>query len=384
MKRLAAFALLFSLCAAGEEAPKTREEIVRRADALQGQGDYAGAAAMWRDVLKADPADIQALATLGLLSSKQKKYVEAEGFYKRALRLLPNNPELLLNLALAYFKNSDLKEAVPVFEQVVKLEANNEQARTLLGISYYGIGDFQKAIPLLEQSPEAQTSDSMRQMLVQAYLWTKQTDKAEKELTELARTSPNSAAVHVLLAEALDASGRPAAAIEQFQAALRIRDNDPNVHFGLGYMYWKRKDDQSAESEFRRELQIDPANAHAMTYLADIELRRDQLEDASILLRKAIGLQDNIYLALYDLGVILQKQNKHREAAQELRRAVALDAGRPEAHYRLAGSYRALGETAEAAEQLRMVQTLQDKGAEDDVLKAGGAGRNQLPPELPK
>jgi len=29
MKRLAAFALLFSLCAAGEEAPKTREEIVR-------------------------------------------------------------------------------------------------------------------------------------------------------------------------------------------------------------------------------------------------------------------------------------------------------------------------------------------------------------------
>ncbi|MGA7409322.1 MAG: tetratricopeptide repeat protein [Bryobacteraceae bacterium] len=384
MKRFAAFALLSSLCAAGADAFQTRGDIVRRAEALEGQEDYAGAAALWRDILNADPTDVQALAMLGLLSSKQKKYAEAEDLYHRALRLLPDNPQLLLNLALAYFKNSDLKQAIPVFEQVVKLRPENQQARTLLGISYYGVGDFQKAIPLLEQSPEGQTSDSMRQMLVQAYLWTKQTDKAEKELTELARTSPNSAAVHVLMAEALDASGRPDAAIEQFQAALKISDSDPNVHFGLGYMYWKRKDDQLAESEFRRELQIDPSNAHAMTYLADIELRRDHLEEASKLLRTAVGLQDNIYLARYDLGVVLQKQGKHREAIPELRKAVALDAKRPEAHYRLATSYRALGETGEAAEQLRIVQTLQDKGAEDDVLKAGGSGRNHAPPDLPQ
>jgi tetratricopeptide (TPR) repeat protein len=380
---LAAFVILCSLSAAAAGKPQTRDALVQRAEALQGQGDYDGAAALWNDVLKTDPSDVQALATLGLLSSKQQKYSEAEGFYRRALILLPDNPELLLNLALAYFKSSDLKQATPIFEKVVKLQPENQQARTLLGISYYGLGDFQNAIPLLEQSPERAT-DSMRQMLAQAYLQRKQLDKAEKELTELVRNNPDSAPVHVLLAEALDASGRTDSAIEQFKAALKLAESDPNVHFGLGYLYWKRRDDSSAEFEFRRVLQIDPANAHAMTYLADIELRKGQPEEAEKRLVKAIGLQDNIYLAHLDMGAVLQKQGKHAEAIQEFRKAAVLDPQRGEAHYRMATSYRAVGSVAEAAEQLRIAESLHDKDLEDDAHKSKGSVREQAPPDIPK
>lgn len=383
IKHLAAFAVLCLPSAGNVLAFQASDEIVQRAGALQSQGDYAGAAALWSDVLKTNPSDVQALATLGLLCAKLQKYVEAEAFYQRALNLLPGNPELLLNLGLAYFKNSQLKQAVPVFAQVVKLQPENQQALTLLGICYYGLGDFRNAVPLLEQSPE-RASDSMREMLTRAYLWTKQLEKAEKELTELTRNSPDSASVHVLMAEALDSSGRPDAAIQQFQAALRINDTDPNVHFGLGYMYWKKRNDASAEAEFRRELQIDPANAHAMTYLADIELRRGQTEDAARLLRKAIGLQENIYLARFDLGAVLQKQGKHEEAIQELKKAAALDPDRAEAHYRLATSYRALGKASDAAQELRIVHTLGDKTIDNDVLKATRSGSNQEPPEIPK
>ncbi len=382
MKRLASFAMLCSLSAAGLGAGQGRGDIVRRAEVMQGQGDYASAVQLWSEILQADPSDVQALGTLGLLSSKQQKYAEAQGFYRRALTLLPDNPELLLNLALAYFKGGDLKQAIPVFIQVLNHQPENQQARTLLGISYYGVGDFQHAVPLLEQSPD-RASDSMSQMLAQAYLQTKQVDKAEKELTVLVRSHPNSASVHVLFAEALDAVGRTDAAIDQFIAASRLDERDLNASFGLGYLYWKQRNDQAASNQFRRVLEIDPNNAHAMTYLADIELRRGKPEEAAPLLGEAIRLQDNIYLARFDLGAVLQKQGKHREAIDELKKAVALDPARAEAHYRLATSYRALGRSDDAIKELRIVERLHEN-AGDDAHKSTDSSREQASPVLPK
>ena len=41
------------------------------------------------------------------------------------------------------------------------------------------------------------------------------------------------------MGEALDGLGKTPEAIAEFEAAAKISPNEPNVHFGLGYLYWK-------------------------------------------------------------------------------------------------------------------------------------------------
>lgn len=178
------------------------------AAALQARGDLNGAAAVWQNVLRTNPADVQALVSLGILFSQMKRYQQAETYYEKALKYAPSQPEILLNLALAHFKSADLNGAIPLLRKVLALKPDNRQAELLLGISYYGTSDFQKAVPILEKMPEAQTSDELRQMLAQAYIWTGQTDKATNVLASLLRDSPESAVAHIFLGQAYDGENK--------------------------------------------------------------------------------------------------------------------------------------------------------------------------------
>ncbi|MDQ2773812.1 MAG: hypothetical protein M3Y57_02620 [Acidobacteriota bacterium] len=83
-------------------------------------------------------------------------------------------------------------------------------------------------------------------------------------------------------------------------------------------------------------------------------------------------LQPDIRIAHYDLGIILQERGKHLAAVQQLRKAVTLEPGRPDAHYRLVTSLRALGLNSEAAAELKMVRTLHENTTEDAIYKITG------------
>src|SRR5437879_3872870 len=50
---------------------------------------------------------------------------------------------------------------------------------------------------------------------------------------------PDFAASHILTGEAQDGLGRTGEAIAEFQAAAKVAPYEPNVHFGIGYLYWK-------------------------------------------------------------------------------------------------------------------------------------------------
>ncbi len=94
--------------------------------------------------------------------------------------------------------------------------------------------------------------------------------------------------------------------------------------------------------------------------------------EAEVLLKKAIRLQPDVRIAHYDLGIILQEQRKYPAAVQELRKAVALEPGRPDAHYRLVTSLRALGLNSEAEAELKVVRTLHENTTEDAIYKITG------------
>jgi len=189
----------------------------------------------------------------------------------------------------------------------------------------------------------------------------------------------NAAAAHMLSGEALDGLQRTQEAIAEFQAAAKVSPQEPNVHFGIGYLYWKSRQYDDAKREFENQLLVDPKQALALAYLGDIAMKETKPDEALSLLRKAAGMKNDIRIAYIDLGAVLSEKGQYEDAIAALRRAVELDPSQPDAHYRLARAYRAMGKVAESQKEFAKVRQLHDES--DDSLASRMAA---APPPLPQ
>jgi tetratricopeptide (TPR) repeat protein len=165
----------------------------------------------------------------------------------------------------------------------------------------------------------------------------------------------------MLLGEAYDGLGKTPEAIAEFQAADKISPKEPNLHFGLGYLYWKSQQYDHAREEFERELANDPNHAQALAYLGDIEWKNNHPDAAIPFLQRAIRGKKDLRIAYVDLGAIYSQKKQYKEAQAALAQAVALDPNQPDAHYQLGRLYQAQGNSAAAARELSKVRELHAK-----------------------
>jgi len=171
------------------------------------------------------------------------------------------------------------------------------------------------------------------------------------------------------MGEALDGLQKTNDAVAEFQAAAKISPREPDLHFGLGYLYWKSRRYDDAKREFEAELALDPAHPQAPAYLGDIAYKNNDLDQAASLLEKATQQGSEVRIAFLDLGAVRAQQKQYDAALKALQRAVELDPSQPDAHYRLARVYRALGNTAAAEREFAKTRTLHQKEADAVVLK---------------
>src|SRR5215469_9441038 len=101
------------------------------ADALAFERDnqWAQAAEAWRAVVKRNPQDAAAFASLGLDLARQEKYEEAVPAYRKALTLNPRLPGVELDLGLAEFKQGHFRSAIAPLRSVSAADPNSLQAR---------------------------------------------------------------------------------------------------------------------------------------------------------------------------------------------------------------------------------------------------------------
>jgi Tfp pilus assembly protein PilF len=64
------------------------------------------------------------------------------------------------------------------------------------------------------------------------------------------------------------------------------------------------------------------------------------------------------------MGAVLVRQKQYEEAAAAFRRAVELDPSEPDAHYRLARVYQAMGRAEESKKEFAKVRDLHEKADE--------------------
>jgi tetratricopeptide (TPR) repeat protein len=343
---LAALSLWAVTCAAQGPAPPA--DIRQQALAFEQRGNNVDAEASWRLYLKTHPSSSEAFAHLGLLEARQEHYDQAVPLYRKALALNSTIPGLRLNLGLALFKAGDLKQALQNFKPLLNAAPPSSPERqrltVLVGMCHYGLGQYAQAAVYLKQAAVREPQNlPLRLSLAHSCLWSKQYQCVLDTYHEILLLDAESAEADMLAGEALDELKNPSGAIEQFRAAVKADPQMPDVHFGLGYLLWTKRQYPEAEQELRAELDNNPNHAQSMTYLADAELHLGHPEAAVPWLQKAIQIDPGIELAHLDLGEIDADAGQHESALQQLETAAKLAPNDVDVHWRLGRLYKAMG-----------------------------------------
>jgi tetratricopeptide (TPR) repeat protein len=351
--------------------------------ALEQQGDNAKAEIAWRALLKVDPANAEAYAHLGFMEARQGHYTEAVPSYRKALALDPAMPSLRLNLGLSLFKSDALKEAIETLVPLLSSEPPSspdvQRLNVLIGMAYYGLGENAAAVPYLRAAAARDPQSlHLRLILAQSCMKSKQFQCVLDVYQEILVLNAQSAEADMLAGEALEELKDDPGAIQQFRAAVKANDKEPNVHFGLCYLLWKLKQYREAAHEFEAELANVPNHVQALAYLGDAEMR---LQDPQAIphLLEAVRIEPGMKLAHLDLGILYSDAGRRDDALRELREAATLSPNDVDVHWRLGRLYQAAGMKDQAKAEFDKTRNLQ-KAADDAISNEPHDAQNTIKP----
>jgi tetratricopeptide (TPR) repeat protein len=355
-------------------ADRQRQEAL----ALEQQGKNAEAEVAWRAFLKAYPSSPEPWAHLGLLEARQEHYKEAVPLYRKALVLNPAFPELRLNLGLALFKSGELKQAIQEFKPLLKSQlphsSDAQRFTILLGMAHYGLREYADAAPYLRQAAAADPQNlQLRLTLAHSCLWSKQYQCVLDAYHEILTLNAESAEADMLAGEAEDELKNYNGAIDEFRAAVKADPKEPDVHFGLGYLLWGRKQYAEAASEFQAELANNPNHVQAMIYLGDAQMQLNHPEAAMPILENSLRIDAGRELAHLDLGILYADADRQDDALRQFKEAARLAPEDVNAHWRLGRLYRSMGKKDEAKAEFDNASSI-TRAADDALIdKMNGA-----------
>ncbi len=189
------------------------------------------------------------------------------------------------------------------------------------------------------------------------------TARAIASLKQAVEDDPENPDAHILLGDAYRDTGRPADAIEQYEAALKLQADHPVALSGLALVamqeeewqtasgYWERAIDVLMEMEFAaQDLRLEKA----LYYYGVTLIELGEYEDAANYLREALRIKRSDADTHYALSVAYRELGSASKQRESLETALIFVPAMPEANYDLGLLYLADGDEASAAEFFRV------------------------------
>jgi len=124
----------------------TVQQMYELAIGHQMAGRAREAEALYRQILRIDPANVASLSMLGALLGQQGKFAEGFQFARQATQIEPANENAWGNLAVMLAQNGQLDEAIQGYRKVLELRPDSFKAHNNLGNTLRAAGRFDEAI----------------------------------------------------------------------------------------------------------------------------------------------------------------------------------------------------------------------------------------------
>lgn len=268
----------------------------------------------YREHLKAEPNDADALHLLGLLRHQRGATAEAEDLLTRAHALAPEKAGIELTLGTVRFQDGDFDGAHTHYEKALALDPNIGAAHSGLGQVAMMRGDRERAEQhfriALRAGEDAQALGGLGSLLLER-------DDLEAALRHLGR-------------------------------AADLAPNDPAIQFALGRAFARRGTESFAEKAFENALRVKPDLHAARQALASIVLKAKRPREAETHYRMLLSNPATESAGHVGLGDVARAEERHADAVAAYRSALALDPDQSAPARALAWSLMRLGRNDEA------------------------------------
>lgn len=307
-------------------------QMLRDGLALHQAGRRGEAEMRYREVLRIEPSNPDALHLMGMLESEQGRHPSAIQWIQKAIQSNPCVPDFHTHLGSVFMAMGRFADAAGAFQKAVSLGPDSADAHYNLGVALHQLGQLDKAIAsyqtALRLNPDAAAFNNMGVALAARGC----RDEAADAFRLALRLRTDHADALMNLGNLLKELGRAEEAIECYQKRLCL----PNVPFELvlhlgGLLQLRGRLDE-AESLYRQALQGRP-DPQVLNNLAIISEERGNLDEAERLARQALASRPDFVEALDNLGNILLKQRRITEAIASYDKALALQPGDANVRY---------------------------------------------------
>lgn len=217
-----------------------------------GQGLDDKAREQYDAVVAEDPNYAPAYLSIGMLHLKKNERAEAEQVYKKVSQL-------------------DDEQYKPLYAQILMMNGKTDEA----------IAEYER---LREENPGSRT---IRGALINAYVQTGSTDKAEEILTQTINNRPKDSDARLQRAELYRRAGRLDKAQDDLTAVLEVRPNSHEAHYYLSKIHAARRDVRLQRQELDEAMRIDPSFLPARLEMAQAMLKSENPDLALDVLNEA-------------------------------------------------------------------------------------------------
>jgi protein O-GlcNAc transferase len=363
------------------------ERAVEIASEMHRAGQFQRAEAMYVEILRQDPGNVDAIHLLGVLANQGGRPDVAIELIKRALSKRPGEPLILLNYADALAANGQREEAVSHYYRALEiapdyLDALNNLSRTLGQLSRFeesatvaeralkavpddenahnNLGNALRAMNRnVDAVPHYEAALAKNPQFVEAMnnLGLALTsigflDAGILKLREAINLRPSLAEPHNNLGVILSNFGRNAEAITSFETALKLDPKHLDARNNLAAALRAMGRPGESLKEFEEITKIQPLNPKMQLNYAYTLKEVGRLDDALAATNKYIEAQPESSHGLFVRGLILRELQRPDEAIDAFRAALELHPDRADVLSTLGYALQERGELDEALEVL--------------------------------
>ena len=283
-----------------------------------------------REALSIDPANLRALAALGIALHAQAKHRESEHAYLRMTVLEPSEPMHWMNVGTARRCDDRIDDALYAFAKAAALGADTADFFYNVALAHIGRDDYESARGLLEKALRLDPNDAeIRYRYAFCCYETLRTEEALATLDGWERLPPAAPEIAASAGHLMMKLGEIARAEPAVRSAAVQRGGDPQAKLTLIQLLERTNRTVEARG-LLDELKADPAAAPLGSDIkameAQLAQRESKHEIAVALLREVVAEQQKEHLRhfqLYPLAKSLDALARFDEAFEVLTHAHA-------------------------------------------------------------